>query len=515
MTCQVELWPSSLVPPMSDLISGAGYAGLFLLTFVLAEVGKRRLALPVEVTRKFVHLGSGVLVAMLPCFFKSMATVVVLSLSFFAILVASRALGLLSSVHGVERRSAGAYVYPLSVLGVLVLSGGGGVSFSIPVLVLAFSDAFAAVVGKAYGRVHFRIYDQTRSLEGSTAFLVTTFIVIHVPLLLSGRVGPPESLLIALLLAFVVTCFEAIAVRGYDNVLIPVATLFALERMIPHSLEVLVERALALGIIVAVGFMTFRRRRLTVAGLLGALLLAYGAFALGGPAWLLPLVAFYFTYNVGVPLDREPGPRRAEYGRDGDEDLNNIRRVFYIFLIPTLALLIHAALPHPAVYGAFLAVVAFIFSVAYGLFGDLRVRLYTPDEARGTRFSYSPGIVIWGLIGVAVCTGTAVVAPGALLRTAPAVLVLAPGCAAVSFLLFVLSSRWLLAHYHCEVCGKGTTQSHCHHTPAKLVRPGRFNLDFDRAFFVFNVGSALLFLAAYGAADVLGIPMPPPSSHAP
>ena len=74
---------------------------------------------------------------------------------------------MLPSIHGVQRPTGGALLYPFVVLLVLFLSAGDPLRFQIPILLLAFSDALAAVVGLAYGRLHFRIFNDQRSVEGS------------------------------------------------------------------------------------------------------------------------------------------------------------------------------------------------------------------------------------------------------------------------------------------------------------------------------------------------------------
>ena len=502
MNCEIELLPSTFFPSTADLVSAASYAASFLIFFAIAELGRRR-GLPVEITRKFVHLAAGILVAAMPCFFDTVVPVAVLALSFFGLLLASRAVGLLSSVHGVERRSAGAFIYPLSIVGVLFLSGGGGVLFSIPILVLAFSDAFAAVVGKSYGRFHFRIYDQTRSLEGSAAFFVTTFLVIHIPLVLSGTVSPAESLLIAFLLSFLVTCFEAIAVGGWDNVVIPVATLFALDRLMLLSVSTLLERVLFLAAIVVLGIATFRNRRFTVAALFASWLLVYGTFNLGGPEWALPLIVLYFTYNLAVPPALVPNPRKTGLDDGGDEDMNDIRQIFYMLALVVCVLFVFTAWPNPFVYGVYLTLVAFLFAIPYALFGEWRGRMGTADEGRGPQFEKSFRFIVCGLAGVAVATLAGWLPSTSILRTHPILLFMVPMAAGISFLSVVVIAKSWLPLYRCVECGRDSTSAYCHGSDAHQIHAGRHGLDFPRLLMTFGFFAALLYVGLYLANGLL------------
>src|SRR5207248_6187645 len=115
--------------------------------------------------------------------------------------------------------------FPLAVcvLWLLYLNTGDGepvrsrIGYLVPLLLLTLSDALAALVGVAYGRFQYTTPDGFKSLEGSFAFFLCSFVCVHVPLLLLTDRGRAETLLIAVLLAWLATMFEAIAWGGLDN----------------------------------------------------------------------------------------------------------------------------------------------------------------------------------------------------------------------------------------------------------------------------------------------------------
>jgi len=192
-----------------DDVGGAALisAAIFGL-FGGAEVGRRLLGLPTEFTRKFTHVGAGVVVLSFPWLVGHTATVVVLALAFAAILVGGRITGLLGSIHGVERRTGGAYYYPLPVPGAWVLSGGDALLYCIPLAVMAVADTGAARVGQRAGETTYRVLDGERTLEGSVTFVALAFWVVLLGCALFGRPPWPDMLLVTLVGAGLSTAAE-------------------------------------------------------------------------------------------------------------------------------------------------------------------------------------------------------------------------------------------------------------------------------------------------------------------
>ena len=81
-------------------------------------------------------------------------------------------------------------------------------------VVLAVSDPFAALIGIPFGKHTYKILDEKRSYEGSTACLLITFFILFV-------FGVP--LVYALIASFVIAFIEAFSLRGSDNLTIPIA----------------------------------------------------------------------------------------------------------------------------------------------------------------------------------------------------------------------------------------------------------------------------------------------------
>ena len=286
---------------LADAPAAAGVAVSILGLFGLAELIRRTTQAPVELTRKLTHVGAGVIVMSFPWLIDSRWTVAVLAAAFLGLLMLGRVTGQLSSVHGVERRTSGAYFYPVAVFGTYWLSQGDPLRFCVPIAVMALADTVAAWVGKSRGSVHYRVMDNSRSLEGSLCFFGMAMLIIVAGLGLAGEPGWPAMLIVAMVAAIMCTATEAISVRGADNLFIPYACFLVLDRTLRLGLNDLsgwVEGMLIGTLTVA---LTYRRASLTPAGSITLFVVLTLSWALGGWIWTLPLGALFFLYLATVP----------------------------------------------------------------------------------------------------------------------------------------------------------------------------------------------------------------------
>jgi phytol kinase len=280
-----------------------------------------------EWTRKLVHFGAGAIVAVFPWVIRSHWTVLALALSFAGIVVATRRLGWLRSVHGVERRSEGGVYYPVAIYLLFLLAGDQPVFYLVSLLVLMVSDSLAALLGSEYGRRIYAVEGDRRSLEGSAVFLLTTFLAVHLPLLLLTDLGRGATVLIAAQVALTVTILEGISTGGSDNLVVPLATYFLLANLSVRTPEYVGGLlAVQLLILLLVGLLAWRLPFLAMSSAMGLGLVVYGIHALGGADWTvapaLAVLAFVVFYRLARRFEPEAA---AGY---------HIRTLFYVALVP-------------------------------------------------------------------------------------------------------------------------------------------------------------------------------------
>jgi phytol kinase len=166
--------------------------------------------------------------AAFPWLFASAGSVLVLTASFAVLLAATRRLGLLDSVHGVTRRTEGGLYYPAGVLLLFLLAAHRPEAYVPAMLVLAFADPAAALVGGPHGRNRYRFFGGQGSVEGSLAFAACALPCLFLSLGLLTSLPLSSLLLWSLHVTLLATVLEALAPRGSDNLVIPLGSGLAL-----------------------------------------------------------------------------------------------------------------------------------------------------------------------------------------------------------------------------------------------------------------------------------------------
>lgn len=278
---------------MAELPRAAAVGAGFLLIFGAAEAWRWFAKPPPELSRKFVHFVGGLLVLAFPWIFTSRWTVLWLASCFALLIWGTRRLGLLQSVHSISRRSEGGLFYPLAVVLLFTLAYEQPVFYLVAALALVVSDTAAALLGSTYGRTTYSVESDRRSLEGSASFFVTTFLVVHVPLLLMTEVGRDASVLLGIHISLIVTLIEGVSLRGSDNLLVPLATYYMLVRFVPEPAGLVAGHLAALvAMILLLGLLCLRSKLMRTSGVMAAALFFYGVYVFGGGDWLVaPTIA--------------------------------------------------------------------------------------------------------------------------------------------------------------------------------------------------------------------------------
>jgi phytol kinase len=181
--------------------------------------------------------------------------------------------------------------------------------YCIPLLLLTLADAAAALVGVNYGIQQYETSEGMKSTEGSLAFFLCAFLCVHIPLLLGSDVGKVETLLIALLVALVAMLFEAIAWAGLDNLILPLVGYLLLRIYIGLSIAELEMRlAVTCGLMIF-AFVYRTQTKLLGSALLGACLVGYLSWALGGWRWIMPPLTVFIGHTLLSPRTEENSRR--------------------------------------------------------------------------------------------------------------------------------------------------------------------------------------------------------------
>lgn len=199
-------------------------AGGFLALFGSAELLYHRFKVQCEVSRKYVHVATGIITLLFPLLIHSHWLVLLLCSSFLLILIASLKLNMLPSINAIDRVSRGSILYPIVVYAAYLVQAyfESYVFFYIPILILAISDPMAALFGKKYPIGRYKIIKDEKTLMGSSVFFLSASLITGILLFTMLGLTGSTWLGLTLIIALGTTLSEAISQNGYDNLAIPV-----------------------------------------------------------------------------------------------------------------------------------------------------------------------------------------------------------------------------------------------------------------------------------------------------
>lgn len=201
---------------------------LIFLMLLFSEFLWRKKIVSVEISRKMIHMGTGVLVAFLP-FFVSWGEIQFLSTAFLAVILFSARFKVLKSIHSVKRVTKGEVLYAVGI-GICAFLEPTAWIFTVAILHLALADALAAVIGTKWGRrTRYTLLSHGKSLLGSMVFFYVSMMIFLGVILVQPEANLPSVYLLLVVLPTLLTMLENISWYGLDNVTVPVMAIVLLS----------------------------------------------------------------------------------------------------------------------------------------------------------------------------------------------------------------------------------------------------------------------------------------------
>ena len=133
-----------------------------------------------------------------------------------------------------QQDGLGTVYYALSLLILVIISFGiynKPTLGLIPVLIMAYGDGLAAIIGRLIKSPRYKIVNSKKSFAGSITMFVISFIIIGAYLIyeqIPAYWGIEHTILMTSLMAFTLTGIEAISIKGTDNISVPLGTIIML-----------------------------------------------------------------------------------------------------------------------------------------------------------------------------------------------------------------------------------------------------------------------------------------------
>jgi phytol kinase len=210
-------------PAWQELWLGPALVAAWLsLLALLSKLVQRRWPAQPEWSRKLVHIGTGPVVLL--AWFCGIERSIVLPVAGLVTLLAAlnHRLRLLPGIEDIERRSYGTIAYGASITLLFWLFWPDQPQpVAAGVLVMAFGDGLAGLLGPLLPSPRWQVWGQTRSLVGTAAMgLTSALVLLAVAALLPGAAPAGWALLAIAALA---TVLEQWATIGVDNLTVPLA----------------------------------------------------------------------------------------------------------------------------------------------------------------------------------------------------------------------------------------------------------------------------------------------------
>lgn len=213
----------------SQLLALFVFLGVLLLLIGITELLYRRFKIPAEGSRKFLHVSGGLLCLLLPLFFASHWWVLVLASLSFLLLLITYLTNMLQSVHKTKRYSIGSVIFPIPVYFCFLFADriDNNLFFLLPISLLTISDTAAEIAGKRWGHLGKQFFNGQKTLAGTIAFLITA-IFICIGWLCYFDFAVHQIVIMTLILSVSASVMELLTLRGWDNLTMPVITVFLL-----------------------------------------------------------------------------------------------------------------------------------------------------------------------------------------------------------------------------------------------------------------------------------------------
>lgn len=285
------------------------------ITLFISENMAKAKWMPVVLARKIVHIVAVTAVAISPAFFANQWLLAAIVAGFTGLLFWAVATNKLAIDESRSRKSWGIVLFPVAFLLLLAFFGRSKPWLVIyPMLVLAWADAAAAIVGETFAKRYFSLTGDRKSLVGSATFFITSILLLWLlPYSLSlfhpVFQWPQPShfgytwLVLLTFVAIVAAAAEALGSGGLDNLLVPLFVAWGMEVMIlPDGLAGCV---MAIVLVILFGVLAFRKKWLDAGGAVAAALLGVVLWVAGGMVVVIPMLLFFFSGSLLGKLPRK------------------------------------------------------------------------------------------------------------------------------------------------------------------------------------------------------------------
>ena len=281
----------------------------FILFFLLLNKLEKSEKLNSEIIRKILHIGSGIGGLTLPFIFEKKSSVIILGAVFLVLLISIRIVkhnvaGFKKVLETKNRKTFGDIYFIISIMGLWLVSSDDKVMYALPLIILMFSDAFAALIGEFYSKYKFNTGFGVKSIEGSVTFFLTTYFICINFFLFFSNIESINIVLVSLLLSILTMILEIISWNGLDNLFVPFFVYLFLRLNLYLTAQELMYKFWVIIILFIIIILNRKKTTLTRVAQTASLFFLYIVMIIGGIKWLVPPLIMYLGYYHFTPKVR-------------------------------------------------------------------------------------------------------------------------------------------------------------------------------------------------------------------
>ena len=174
-----------------------------------------------EFTRKLIHISVGMWAFGTVLLFEHWYFAIIPPLSFVVLNYISYRRDIFKSVETGEKGNLGTVYFPISFAIIICFLWSSPHLLAASLMPMTWGDALAAILGRRYGQRKYSVLGTTRSVEGSLAMFLFSWLSTFLALLLLPPLGWQVSVLYSLALAAFATLAEALSPWHIDNLTVP------------------------------------------------------------------------------------------------------------------------------------------------------------------------------------------------------------------------------------------------------------------------------------------------------
>lgn len=209
----------------------------YLYVFVVIGVGeglRRWRGYSTEFTRKIVHIGVGMWAFGTVFLFEHWYFAILPPVSFIILNYISYRGEIFKSVELGEKGNLGTVYFPISFAIIICLFWERPNLLVASLMPMVWGDALAAILGRRCGRRRYSVLGSTRSMEGSLAMFLFSWLSVFLALLVLPPLHWQTGLIHSLAVAALATLIEALSPWHIDNLTVPLLSAALLYLMTFH-----------------------------------------------------------------------------------------------------------------------------------------------------------------------------------------------------------------------------------------------------------------------------------------